>query len=150
MFEEIQSGFLVTLALLEFTVIGLSFLAYSYISNQVIRAHKDDPHYKRAPTVVWFNWLFVLMAMLCLAIVINFFVHAFWLIDIILTGLTVVAPLTVWKYYKQLNVFEEKQIPEDVAVNKTEELKKSVVDKIKTYEVDDAIVSEMTDYINKH
>ena len=114
MFEEIQSGFLVTLALLEFTVIGLSFLAYSYISNQVIRAHKDDPHYKRAPTVVWFNWLFVLMAMLCLAIVINFFVHAFWLIDIILTGLTVVAPLTVWKYYKQINVFQEKQTPNDL------------------------------------
>ena len=58
--------------------------------------------------------LIVLLAVLCFCVAVNFFIRAAWLIGLVLTGLSYVAPMTVWKYYKQLNIFQEKQIPNEV------------------------------------
>lgn len=112
--DDIHSGFLVVIALLEIVIVCMSLLAYCYISNRVINSQKENPYYKKSPTVKWFNSLFILLAVLCFCVAVNFFIRAAWLIGLVLTGLSYVAPMTVWKYYKQLNIFQEKQIPNDV------------------------------------
>ena len=110
-FQDINNGFLIVLALFEFTIVCCSLMAYCYISFKIVQSHKHDKHYKRAPTVMWFNWFFAFLCGFFLSIVLNFFVEAFWVIDVFLTGLAIVAPITVWKYHQQIEIFKEQLVP---------------------------------------
>tara|TARA_B100001146_G_C16118392_1_gene406858 strand:+ start:284 stop:739 length:456 start_codon:yes stop_codon:yes gene_type:complete len=149
-YQDTNSGFLVVITLLAITLVCFNFSAYCFISYRIIKSQRNNPHYKKTPTVIGFNWLFISIILLLLAFIINFFFNAFWILNITSIIACVISSYTTHKYYSQTSVFEEKQIPEDLVKKETEDLKKSVLRKIQKYEVDDSMLNEMTTYINKH
>lgn len=119
------NGIFVMLSLLEIVVIAIAFSAYSYMNHRIVKAHKGDSLYKKETTLNLFSYMFILLAALFISIAFNFFVNAYWLVCLILTGLTIISVYTAWQFYRQMGVFQERRIPEkymqkyrDDAVNK--------------------------------
>jgi len=113
MFKNLTiDGVIVILSLLEIVVMAIAFAAYSYINHRIVKAHKGDELYKKEKTIKLFGYIFMLLALLFLSIALNFFFAAYWLICLVLTFLTGVSVYTVWQFYMQLAIFQERRIPE--------------------------------------
>lgn len=113
-YQDTNSGFLVVITLLAITLVCFNFSAYCFISYRIIKSQRNNPHYKKTPTVIGFNWLFISIILLLLAFIINFFFNAFWILNITSIIACVISSYTTHKYYSQTSVFEEKQIPDDL------------------------------------
>lgn len=113
-FEDINSGFSVVLTLLALTLVCFNFSAYCFISYRVIKSQKNNPYYKKTPTVIGFNWLFISIILLLVAFIINFFFSAFWILNLTSLAACVISSYTTHQYYSQTAIFQEKQIPNEV------------------------------------